>query len=537
MTLRLPSRAISCSVAALLVAALHAPAALAQGTLRIGMTAADIPLTTGQADQGGEGQRFMVYTVYDSLVLWDLTSATKPSVLTPGLALSWTTDAKDKSKWTFKIREGAKFHDGSEFTAEAAAWNLDKLLNDKSPQYDPKQAAQGRTRIPSISSYRAVNKTTLEITTKEPDAFLPYQLSWIAMSSPAHWEKLGKSWDAYAKTPSGTGPWKLVAFTPRERAELVPNKNYWDKTRIPKLDKLILVPLPEANTRTAALRSGQVDWIEAPAPDTVASLKGAGFQIVTNAYPHTWVWHYSMAEGSPFIDPKVRKAMNLAIDREGLNKLLGGLSIPAKGFMPPGHAWFGKAPEHKFDPAAARKLLVEAGYSSAKPLVLKVVIPSSGSGMMQPLPMNEYLQQNLGDVGVKVNLEVMEWNTLLAAWRAGSKDPASRGGVALNYSYFVQDPFTAFMRHFQSDLVSPKGTNWGHYASKEMDTMFSQARNTFDPKEQTVALQKIHEKFVNEDLFLDVTHDVNARAMSSKVKGFVQAQNWFQNFSSITMTK
>ena len=532
-----PSRAASCSIAALLVAALHAPAALAQGTLRIGMTAADIPLTTGQADQGGEGQRFMVYTVYDSLVLWDLTSATKPSVLAPGLALSWTTDAKDKAKWTFKIREGAKFHDGSEFTAEAAVWNLDKLLNDKSPQYDPKQAAQGRTRIPSIASYRAINKTTLEVTTKEPDAFLPYQLSWIAMSSPAHWEKLGKSWDAYAKSPSGTGPWKLTSFTPRERAEMVPNKNYWDKTRIPKLDKLVLLPLPEANTRTAALRSGQVDWIEAPAPDTVASLKGAGFQIVTNAYPHSWVWHYSMAEGSPFLDAKVRKAMNLAIDREGLNKLLGGLSIPAKGFMPPGHAWFGKAPQLKFDPAAARTILAEAGYTSAKPLVLKVVIPSSGSGMMQPLPMNEYLQQNLGDVGVKVNFEVMEWNTLLAAWRAGSKDPASRGGVALNYSYFVQDPFTAFTRHFQSDLVSPKGTNWGHYASKEMDTMLSQARNTFDPKEHTIALQKLHEKIVGEDLFLTVTHDVNARAMSSKVKGFVQAQNWFQNFSSITMTK
>ncbi len=522
---------------AALTAALVAPLAHAQGTLRIGMTAADIPLTTGQADQGGEGQRFMVYTLYDALVNWDLTSATKATALTPGLALSWTPDAKDRTKWVFKIRPGAKYHDGSEFTAEAAVWNLDKLLNDKSPQFDPKQAAQGRTRIPAVASYKAIDKSTLEITTKEPDSFLPYQLSWIAMSSPAHWEKMGKSWDAYAKTPSGTGPWKMAAWTPRERAELVPNKDYWDKTRVPKLDKMILLPLPEANTRIAALRSGQVDWIEAPAPDAVPGLKGAGFQIVTNAYPHSWVWHLSTVEGSPFTDARVRKALNLAIDREGLNKLLGGLSIPAKGFMPPGHAWFGKPTEHKFDQAAARKLLNDAGYSSAKPLVFKVVVPSSGSGMMQPLPMNEVLQQNLAEVGVKVSIEVLEWNALVAAWRAGAKDPANRGAVAMNYSYFVQDPFTAFVRHFQSDLVAPKGTNWGYYGSKEMDTLFTTARNAFDPKDQTVALQKIHEKIVNEDLFLDVTHDVNARAMSSKVKGFVQAQNWFQNFSSITMTK
>ncbi len=155
------------------------------------------------------------------------------------------------------------------------------------------------------------------------------------MSSPAQWEKLGKSWDAFAKTPSGTGPWKMTLFAPRERAEMVPNANYWDKARVPKLDKLVLVPLPEANARVAALRSGQVDWIEAPAPDAVASLKSAGFKIVTNAYPHNWTWHLSRIEGSPWNDIRVRKAANLAIDREGLKELLGGLAIPAKGFMPP----------------------------------------------------------------------------------------------------------------------------------------------------------------------------------------------------------
>ena len=510
-------------------------AAHAQGTLRIGMTASDIPLTTGQADQGGEGQRFMANTVYDQLVMWDLSSADKPSGLVPGLALSWSADAKDRNKWTFKIRPGVKYHDGSTFDAQAAVWNFEKLLNDKSPQFDVKQAAQGRTRIPSIASYRAIDAMTLEIVTKEPDAFLPFQLAWIPMSSPAHWEKMNKDWAAYAKTPSGTGPWKLTTWTPRERAEMVPNREYWDKARVPKLDKLVLVPLPEASARVAALRSGQVDWIEAPPPDAVQSLKGAGFGIVTNAYPHSWVWHFSMLEGSPFRDLKVRQAVNLAVDREGLNKFLSGLSIPAKGFMPPGHAWFGKPNDAKFDPAAARKLLAEAGFTAAKPLTIKVVVPSSGSGMMQPIPMNEFLQQNMRDVGVKVDIEVLEWNSLVAAWRAGAKDPLNRGAVAMNYSYFVQDPFTAFVRHVQSGLIAPKGTNWGYYSDPEMDKMLMAAQTAFEPAAQTLALQKLHEKFVNEQLFLMVTHDVNARAMSTKVTGFVQAQNWFQNFSSITM--
>ena len=233
------------------------------------------------------------------------------------------------------------FHDGSAFTADAVVWNLDKLLVKESPQFDPRQSAQGRSRIPAVASYKAVDPLTVEIVTKTPDATLPYQLAWIMMSSPANWEKQGKSWDAVAKSPSGTGPWKIVNFVPRERVELVPNAAYWDKARIPKLEKLVLVPLPEANARVAALRSGQVDWIEAPPPDAVASLKGAGFSIVTNSYPHNWTWHLSRVEGSPWNDVRVRKAANLAVDREGLKELLSGMMIPAEGFFPPGHQWFG----------------------------------------------------------------------------------------------------------------------------------------------------------------------------------------------------
>ncbi len=320
-----------------------APAAWAAGTLRIGMTAADIPLTTGQTDQGGEGMRFMGMTVYDTLVEWDLTSADKPSTLISGLAIEWSVDSADTTKWTFKIREGVTFHDGSPFTARDVVWNFDKLLKEDSEQYDPRQVAQGKSCIPAVASYKAIHDYTLEIVTKEPDATLPYQLAWILMSSKANWEAHGKNWEEVAKELSGTGPWKLTSFVPRERAEMVPNKNYWDKTRIPKLDKLVLMPLPEPNACTAALMSGQVDWIEVPVPDTIPALKGNGFNIVSNAYPHNWTWHLSRLEGSLWNGIRIRKAANLAIDREGLKALLGGLAIPAKGFLPSSIQRFGKS--------------------------------------------------------------------------------------------------------------------------------------------------------------------------------------------------
>ena len=511
--------------------------AAGESVLRIGMTASDIPLTTGQADNGGEGMRFIGLTIYDALVNWDLTSADKPSDLIPGLATDWAVDAADKTKWTFALREGVKYHDGSEFTAADVVWNLDKLLKNDAPQFDPKQSAQGRSRIPSVATYKATGRYALEITTKEPDAFLPYELAWIPMSSPAQWEKLGRSWDKFAGQPSGTGPWRLTAVTPRERAELSRFDGHWDRTRVPKLDKLVLIPMPEATTRIAALRSGQVDWIEAPPPDAAPGLKSAGFAIVTNAYPHNWTYHLSRVEGSPWNDVRVRKAANLAIDRDGLKQLLSGMMISAEGFMPPGHQWFGH-PSFKvaYDPAAAKKLLAEAGHGPDKPLSARILISSSGSGQMQPLPMNEFVQQNLADVGIKVEFEVVEWNTLINIWRAGAKSPTAQGASGMNYSYFIQDPFTAFIRHVDSKLVPPAGTNWGFYADPAMDALLQQARTTFDPKAQTEVLQRIHEKYVDDALFIMIAHDVNPRAMSPKVKGFVQAQNWFQNFSSIELT-
>jgi ABC-type transport system substrate-binding protein len=510
----------------------------AQGTLRIGMTASDIPLTTGQTDQGGEGMRFLGYTVYDALINWDLSSADKASDLVPGLASEWKVDAADKTKWTFKLRAGVKYHDGSAFDAASVVWNFEKLLNQQAPQFDPRQSAQGRSRIPAVAGYRAIDPLTVEITTRTPDATLPYQIAWIMFSSPAQWEKVGKNWDNFAKTPSGTGPWKLTSFVPRERVEMVPNAEYWDKKRVPKLEKLVLVPLPEASARTAALRSGQVDWIEAPAPDAVASLKQAGMQIVMNAYPHNWTWHLSRVEGSPWNDIRIRKAANLAIDREGIKELLGGMAIPAQGFFPPGHQWFGN-PTFKLtqDIPAAKKLMAEAGYGAGKVLETKILIAPSGSGQMQPLPMNEFVQQNLAEIGIKITFEVVDWNTLINIWRAGAKHESSRGATGMNYTYFIQDPFTGLIRHLQSSLVPPAGTNWGYYQDPEMDALFDKVRNTFDAAEQTKVLQTIHEKYVNEALFLMVTHDVNPRAMSPKVKGFVQAQNWFQDFSPIYMAK
>ncbi|MGY4346444.1 peptide/nickel transport system substrate-binding protein [Bradyrhizobium sp. GM7.3] len=324
--------------------------------LRIAMTAADIPRTLGQPDQGFEGNRFTGLTMYDALTGWDLSSADKASVVIPGLATEWKVDDADKTKWTFKLRPGVTFHDGSPFNADAVVWNVEKVLKQDAPQFDASQVGVTASRMPTLASAKKVDDMTVELTTKEPDSFLPINLTNLFMASPAKWQafydkaegadakaKSQAAWTAFAKDAAGTGPWKMAGFTPRERLELVKNASYWNKDRVPKVDKMVLLPMPEANARTAALLSGQVDWVEAPAPDALPELKQRGFKLYANEQPHVWPWQFSRVEGSPWNDIRVRKAANLCVDREGLKDgLLAGLMVPATGTFEVGHPWRGR---------------------------------------------------------------------------------------------------------------------------------------------------------------------------------------------------
>jgi len=520
-------------LAASLGLAASAPAQ-AQGTLRLGMTAADIPVSFGQPDNGFEGFRFMGLMVYDALVNWDLAAVDRPSGLIPGLAESWAPNPDDPTRWTFKLRQGVKFHDGSEFDADAVIFNFDKLFKQEAPQYSARQASLVNFRIPAVKSWRKVDKYTVEFELHAPDAFFPFQVCYILMASPAGWEAAGRDWNEFAKQPSGTGPWRLTKLVPRERAEFEPFQEHWDPDLVPKLDKVITLPIPDPNARTNALLSGQVDWIEAPAPDAMPRIEQQGFEIVSNIYPHVWPYHLSRVEGSPFNDINVRKAANLAIDREGIVNLLGGYAVPAKGHVTPGDAWWGNPSfDIEYDPDQARELLAKSGFGPDNPAKVKILISASGSGQMLPLAMNEYIQQNLAEVGIEVEFEVMEWQSLLDRWRAGAKSPDSLGAHAINVSYTTQDPYSAFTRFLRSDLAAPAGVNWGYYSDPEMDELLRKASTAKTDAERDKWLGEVHTKEVNEALFVWVVHDVAPRAMHKKVKGFKQARNWFQSLSPV----
>jgi peptide/nickel transport system substrate-binding protein len=526
----LRSATISRSVALGLVLAAASTSVGAESVLRIAMTAGDIPAWTGQPDQGFEGYRFVGYNLYDGLTDWDLSQRDKEVDIRPGLATKWYPDPEDKKRWVFELRHGVKFHDGCDWNADAAVANIKRLTDKTDPAFDPVNFARARSRTNDIDHVNKIDDYTIAIETIAVSSMFPYNTPYVLMLSPCALKAAGYNYQVYANAPAGTGPYKFDKVVPHERLELVKNADYWDKNRIPKQDRVVLLPMPEASTRVAALLSGQVDWVEAPPPDALDRLKSAGMQIVTNVYPHTWPYLLNVMNG-PFKDVRVRQAANYAVNRSDMVEMLGGVAVPSYGIYVPSQRYYGHPAEFKTDPEKATQLLKEA---ACYPCAITVAISTSGSGQMQPLPMNELVKEQLEKAGFKVKFDTLDWNTVLTIYLQGAvKYPQYD---AVNFSSGATDPLN-FIKTVMSTYRAPNGANWGGFADPKVDDLANQALATFDDAPRAKLIAELHELTVKDAVRLFIVSDLNPRALSPKLSGFVQAQSWFQDITPVVVAK
>ena len=518
------------TLAAIALSLALGPAAFADTTLTVAMTAGDIPITTGIPDQGSEGVRFVGYSLYDALVLFDLSKSDTASDIRPGLATSWKIDPNNPKRWIFQLREGVKWHDGCPFVADDVVWNFQRILNKDAPQFDAFQFALGRTYAGNVASVEKIDDHSVAIVMDRVHSLFPYLLPQIMMISPCNAERLKYDKNALMFAPSGTGPYRYRRMVAHERLELDANTEYWDKGRIPKHDRLTLIPMPEAATRTAALLSGQVNFIEAPTPDAIPRLKAAGMNVVTNTYPHNWAYQLNFVKG-PMTDIRIRKAANYAINRPDVVELLGGTAIAGYTTAPPGMPYYGHPVKYEYDPAKATALLKEAGCYPCK---INLAISTSGSGQMQPLPMNELVKSQLDAAGFQTTLTSMDWNALLNVARGGVDKFPDFDGV--NISRNLVDPFNGIVRHVWTGQWAPIGGNWGHFSTPETEALVSQIFGEFDDAKRMALLSALHKKMSEDALMIWLAHDLNPQALSPKLKGFVQAQSWFQDLTPIVVS-
>ncbi len=326
--------------------------------------------------------------------------------LQPALALSWT--AETPTRWVFKLRPGVRFHDGTPFSAADVAATIALLRG-------PAAGTIVATEVRGITDVKVLDDLKIAFTTATPDATLPNRFNLIAIQSASRLEESG--WETMVRSPVGTGPYAVTATTPATVS--LAARGSW---RTAKTERIEVQAIPNPTARVQALLSKQVDLIQSVSPDALGQLREQGFKVVVT--PQAQVLSVAlpnMALG-PLQDARVRRALNLAIDRHAIaDGIFAGTVSPANQGATPGVNGYNETlPELAFDPAAARRLLAEAGYADGFELSIFLVEGTGGDTQVAFEQVSQYLIR----IGVRVRLQLVPIGVFTrryatAAWNSG----------------------------------------------------------------------------------------------------------------------
>src|SRR5437879_5701425 len=338
----------------LLIASVAPAAASPEGSMTWGVHITLASRWLDPAETEGIITPFMVlYALHDALV--------KPMPAgpnTPSLAESFT-QSKDGLTYDFVIRKGVKFHNGDPVTAEDVKFSFERY-----------RGAGAKLLKERVREVQIVDLGRVRFHLKEPwpDFMTFYGTSatgagWIVPK--AYVEKVGD--DGFKKAPIGAGPYKFVSFTPGVERALEANEQYWRK--VPSVKRIVFKVIPEATTRLAALKGGEVDIVCAINGELAKELQSTPGLTLKPVYPPGPFWLYFADQWdpkSPWHDERVRRAANLAIDREGVNQALTlGRSHPTNSIIPESFEIYWRPPPPADDPAQAKELLRERGNTHA----------------------------------------------------------------------------------------------------------------------------------------------------------------------------
>ncbi|MDQ1129912.1 ABC transporter substrate-binding protein [Microbacterium sp. SORGH_AS_0888] len=489
--------------------------------LVIGSQMASFPsLDTGAITTAGyEGQRLIGNLVYEGLTKRDVSDPNAPAGVAPALAASWKV-SDDGLTYTFDLQKGVKFHDGTDWNADALLYNIHRYMDSSDPHYDPVLITY-YTVLTYVDSVKKVDDSTVAFTLKKPFAFFLADLYNVYFASPTSLDKDGSA--GQASHPVGTGPFVFDELQQNQSISFTRNDHYWG--REPKLERITVTLIPDPSARTAALRSGRVDWIEAAQPDDLAGLKSAGFVATGNAFDWEWSWQL-MTGQKPFDDIRVRQAMNYAIDRKAIaDDLLHGTAVPAYQMFAAASPYYTDADNiYSYDPDKAKALLTAAGYPDGVDVTVGYI--TAGSGSMQAKAMNEALQAQLAKVGFRVTLAPVDFSGMYAKLGAGNT-----GWQAANQAFSLEQPSSWKGFWFGCD------GNFFGYCNKDAEALYDQALGTVDDAKRAALLTQVGHLVTEDAAWLFVVNDTAPRAMSSAVKGFQQPKSWWIDFTDVYMEK
>ena len=498
-----------------------APAASGEGkilSVQIGPNPETIDPALNSAVDGGN----MILHTFECLLTVD-----QDGKLAPGQAESWET-SEDGLTWTFHLRDGLKWSDGSALTANDFVYSWRRVC-------DPMVAAPyAETVLGMVEGYADAiggNLEALGVEATDDSTFVvhlsqpcPYfgSLAAFATLSPVQQATIdanGDGWAVAADTYVCNGSFYISEWVPGSYIMCTKNPNYWNADAI-KLDAIKFNLIEDSNASYSAYQTGEVLFIKDVPTEEIPSLEGnAEFHVE----PIIGTYYLSLnTEREPFNDPKVRKALSLAIDREYVaNTLMQGTYSPASNFMGPGwidtdgsqfidNANGGKpyidTANHEANVEEAKQLLADAGYPDGAGFP-SITYSTNDIGYHKVVA--EYLQQAWAEIGVELQVDIVEWASFTPMRRNGDYD-ASRNGWVGDYS----DP-----SNMLDLLYSSNGNNDGKFNNAEYDAAMNTSRTTLDAAERSAALHKAEDILMNEAACIPVAYYNDFWLQSSKITG------------------
>jgi peptide/nickel transport system substrate-binding protein len=488
---------------------LLAPAgARAQSTLAVSIAADPTGFDPEAVANNTSG--FIMATVFDSLVSY------KPGTteVAPGLAKSWDI-SPDGLTYTFHLRTGITFHDGSKFNAAEYIQTLDRQLKKDDPNtiYNtgPVQGYEDFT-FGAVASYSAIDENTVQFKMKEPSAAFLNSLAmvWNGVVSYQAAAKYGKD---FRNNPVGTGPYIFREWKSRDQIVLDANPTYWKGK--PKIGRLVFKVYPDAQAALLALQHNETQIMGDVATQVIPALR-SDHNIVVLTQPGLTVNGMAMPNDTPpFNDKRVRQALNYAVDKEAINKALyGGLAVTMTSPLPEAQWGFDKSLKgYPYDPAKAKQLLEAAGVKPGLKVELLSYNTPRGynpAGADLAVALQGYLRK----VGIEAEIQKNDMGAFLATVRSGNY----HGLFLTGWSGDNGDP-----DNFVGELWGSYGmpvNDTSHYKDPAVDTLMQQAAKEVDHAKRIQMYAQIQKMILDGAPWVFVNSTLQVRATRKNVKGF-----------------
>ncbi|MDJ0822103.1 MAG: ABC transporter substrate-binding protein [Paracoccaceae bacterium] len=458
------------------------------------------------------------HQIYEPLIIRDVTGAFEPA-----LATDWAPSADDPNVWVFNLRQGVKFHDGADMTAEDVVFSFERA---KQPNSDMKEL------IGSITEVRAVDDFTIEMVTDGPNPILPSNLTnlfimdkgWTEANNTVNVQDFEGGEITFATTnTNGTGPYVLQSREPDVRTTMTRNEDYWGRDQFPmEVSEIVYTPIQNAATRVAALLSGEVDFLQDMPVQDLDRVNSADGLTVKQA-PQNRVIFFGMNQGAvdleadnvdganPLADVRVRKAMSMAINRDAIRQVvMRGQSQPAGMIAPPFvNGWTAAMDaESMTDLDTARDLMADAGYGD-------------GFSIRLDCPNDRYINDEaicqaavgmLGQIGVTVNLDAIPKAQHFPKITDGKTDFYMLGwGVPTYDSEYI---FNFLVHGRESDIGTWNGTG---FDNDEIDAKIKSLASNTDLDARNADIAAIWRVVQDEALYIPIHHQVLNWGMAEKV--------------------